>query len=486
MKKICPNCGKEVDPEAKYCPFCHFNLVNNEETIVTIDVGLLGRREVSGSDEESDKPPEKEESATETATPPSKPKSPKQVKPAEQSLAKSPSKPKTEESKLKKSKKTDPVPPAHATSLLKNKKHFNIWPIVSAVAILLVAVLVMGSTSFYSRKQQVNRIETAIKNDKVSHLVAADKQKITAKKLKPLSDYYKKNPKAYKKLKKDLMGKNDGPIRLIQDGHYLGLFPRYVVQLPTYKLQVKNDYQHTAVTVNGEHFDQAAQVLPGRYKIKAETSYLGQTAKDEKTVDVWSDQESKVKLNVGSFKVKSAPNAKDYLNNKLAAQLDGKGEKTFTDMPLTKDFSLYVAKNSNGKLVKSKMIANATAIVRKHNNHVFDLTWGSSSVKALLEKNFNKLNAKDFINGKKNPNYAQLKKIVRTWKKTPSLTSYKVKVKQHNKNLKSLNYSVTFDFKFNMGGTSRQVMKFTNASIKKSQAGLKIDSIGSGRLLGAR
>lgn len=192
MKKICPNCGKEVDPEAKYCPFCHFNLVNNEETIVTIDVGLLGRREVSGSDEESDKPPEKEESATETATPPEKPK--------------------TEESKLKKSKKTDPVPPAHATSLLKNKKHFNIWPIVSAVAILLVAVLVMGSTSFYSRKQQVNRIETAIKNDKVSHLVAADKQKITAKKLKPLSDYYKKNPKAYKKLKKDLMGKNDGPI----------------------------------------------------------------------------------------------------------------------------------------------------------------------------------------------------------------------------------------------------------------------------------
>lgn len=192
MKKICPNCGKEVDPEEKYCPFCHFNLVNNEETIVTIDVGLLGRREVSGSDEESDKPPEKEESATETATPPEKPK--------------------TEESKLKKSKKTDPVPPAHATSLLKNKKHFNIWPIVSAVAILLVAVLVMGSTSFYSRKQQVNRIETAIKNDKVSHLVAADKQKITAKKLKPLSDYYKKNPKAYKKLKKDLMGKNDGPI----------------------------------------------------------------------------------------------------------------------------------------------------------------------------------------------------------------------------------------------------------------------------------
>lgn len=42
MKKICPNCGKEVDPEEKYCPFCHFNLVNNDETMVIVNVGLLG------------------------------------------------------------------------------------------------------------------------------------------------------------------------------------------------------------------------------------------------------------------------------------------------------------------------------------------------------------------------------------------------------------------------------------------------------------
>ena len=42
MKKICPNCGKEVDPEEKYCPFCHFNLVNNDETMVIVNAGLLG------------------------------------------------------------------------------------------------------------------------------------------------------------------------------------------------------------------------------------------------------------------------------------------------------------------------------------------------------------------------------------------------------------------------------------------------------------
>ena len=42
MKKICPNCGKEVDPEEKYCPFCHFNLVNNDETMVIVNIGLLG------------------------------------------------------------------------------------------------------------------------------------------------------------------------------------------------------------------------------------------------------------------------------------------------------------------------------------------------------------------------------------------------------------------------------------------------------------
>lgn len=65
MKKICPNCGKEVDPEEKYCPFCHFNLVNNDETMVTVNIGLLGLKnnESTKKDEEKIQSEKKESDA---------------------------------------------------------------------------------------------------------------------------------------------------------------------------------------------------------------------------------------------------------------------------------------------------------------------------------------------------------------------------------------------------------------------------------------
>ncbi|WP_249357347.1 zinc-ribbon domain-containing protein [Lactobacillus helveticus] len=65
MKKICPNCGKEVDPEEKYCPFCHFNLVNNDETMVTVNIGLLGLKNNESTKKDEEKiQSEKEKSDT--------------------------------------------------------------------------------------------------------------------------------------------------------------------------------------------------------------------------------------------------------------------------------------------------------------------------------------------------------------------------------------------------------------------------------------
>lgn len=448
MKKICPNCGREVDPEAEYCPFCHFNLVNNDKTMVTVDVGLLGRKRKSHFIKKKPK-----KAATKFAP----------------------------KSKLKKTPKANPVPPAHA-SKIQPKKKMHLWSGIGALIVLVIAVLIMGSTSFYSRKSQLNRIEDSIRNGKVDHLVAADKQKITPQKLKPLSDYYRKNPRAYKKLKKNLLGKNDGSIRVIQAGHYLSIFPRYVVQLPTYQLTVKNPYQHTAVMVNDQHFKNGAKVLPGRYRIKAENIYLGQTTKSEKTIDLWSDKASQVKLNVGTFKIKSVANGKVYLNNKLVTQLDNRGQKTFDDVPLTHDFSLYVAKKKNGKLIKSRKITNAASKIKAKQNIVFNLPIGNSSVQSLLERNFNKPKATDFVGGKKNSSFTQIKKIVGAFKKSPNLTSYQAKARQDNKNLSSLRYHVIFECKFNMGGTSKQVIRFHNASVKKTHAGMKIVSIGIGKL----
>lgn len=466
MKKICPNCGKEVDPEEKYCPFCHFNLVNNDETMVIVNVGLLGLK-----NNESTAKKDKEKAQAEE----------------KKSVAK-PEKKKQSESKTiisKSYKKPTPLP-----KFKKKKFHFK-WSILVEVVVAVIAILVMFGTNYYSCKAQISQIETGLKNGKVNNVVTKGNVPLTAKNLMPLKEYYKNNPAAYKKLKKSLMGKNNLPIKLIKQGHYFLFFPRYVVQLPTYKLSVVNDYHHSTVTVNGAKFTKKQKVFPGVYNIEAKSSYLGQTAKFKKTVNVWKDQTAEVKLNAKTIKVQGIPNGKLYLNNHNIGKLDKKGNLILEDVPLTKPFSIYAAKKQKGKLVKTKRVKNVPAAIKGSKNvAVLKLDWQQSkNVGKLLEDNFNYPNSKDFIGGSKNKSYVELRTLVSNWRNSPNLTKYHANITVNNKSLNDIHYSVEFNFAFNKNGKRYkrvQVMKFRNASARSTSKGLKIKTIGGGRIVSSK
>ncbi|MBN6050295.1 TcaA 3rd/4th domain-containing protein [Lactobacillus helveticus] len=483
MKKICPNCGKEVDPEEKYCPFCHFNLVNNDETMVTVNIGLLGLKnnESTKKDEEKIQSEKKESDAK-----------PEKKKQPEKAVSKS------NEDKKRKIEKNEiipsPLPPKKKPMPLpkskKKKFHFK-WSILIEIVVAVIAILVMVGTNYYSCKAQISRIETGLKNGEVNNVVTNGKVPLTAKNLTPLKEYYKNNPAAYKKLKKSLMGKNNLPIKLIKQGHYFLFFPRYVVQLPTYELNVVNDYHHSTVTVNGMKFVKKQKVFPGAYNIEAKSSYLGQIAKFKKTVNVWKDQTAEVNLNAKTIKVQGMPNGKLYLNNHNIGKLDKKGNLVLEDVPLTKPFSMYVAKKQKGKLVKTKQVRDVPAVIKGSKNvAVLKLDWQQSkNVGKLLEDNFNYPNSKDFIGGSKNKSYVELRTLVSNWRNSPNLTKYHANITVNNKSLNDIRYSVEFNFAFNKNGKRYkrvQVMKFRSASARSTSKGLKIKTIGGGRIVSSK
>lgn len=287
------------------------------------------------------------------------------------------------------------------------------------------------------------------------------------------------------------MGKNNLPIKLIKQGHYFLFFPRYVVQLPTYELNVVNDYHHSTVTVNGMKFVKKQKVFPGAYNIEAKSSYLGQTAKFKETVNVWKDQTAEVNLNAKTIKVQGMPNGKLYLNNHNIGKLDKKGNLVLEDVPLTKPFSMYVAKKQKGKLVKTKQIKDVPAVIKGSKNvAVLKLDWQQSkNVGKLLEDNFNYPNSKDFIGGSKNKSYVELRTLVSNWRNSPNLTKYHANITVNNKSLNDIRYSVEFNFAFNKNGKRYkrvQVMKFRSASARSTSKGLKIKTIGGGRIVSSK
>ncbi|RVU71017.1 MULTISPECIES: hypothetical protein [Lactobacillus] len=90
--------------------------------------------------------------------------------------------------------------------------------------------------------------------------------------------YYRTHLGAYHKLKQDLVGKNQGPIKLAKKGHYWLIFPRYALELPAYRLAVSNNSSRAKLSVNDQAYEKTIKVLPGEYKVAAKADYLGQSA----------------------------------------------------------------------------------------------------------------------------------------------------------------------------------------------------------------
>lgn len=152
---------------------------------------------------------------------------------------------------------------------------------------------------------------------------------------------------------------------------------------------------------------------------------------------------------------------------------------------------MYVAKKQKGKLVKTKQVRDVPAVIKGSKNvAVLKLDWQQSkNVGKLLEDNFNYPNSKDFIGGSKNKSYVELRTLVSNWRNSPNITKYHANITVNNKSLNDIRYSVEFNFAFNKNGKRYkrvQVMKFRSASARSTSKGLKIKTIGGGRIVSSK
>ncbi|RVU71016.1 MULTISPECIES: hypothetical protein [Lactobacillus] len=185
-------------------------------------------------------------------------------------------------------------------------------------------------------------------------------------------------------------------------------------------------------------------------------------------------------VNTRTFKIKSKPHAAVYLNNRLVGKLNKKGYFTFADLPLNDQVVLYVAQKQRGKLVKSQQITDlAKVLKKKKGTPTIQLQFKQKSMNKLLATNFTKPNQKDFVGGKRNRDYQELKRLVKGWTQNPNMIKYHATVKLRNKNRKRLNYNVIFRFYFPEHQITKQIMSFQNGVISHHQ----IKAIGGGKLI---
>ncbi|RVU71018.1 MULTISPECIES: zinc-ribbon domain-containing protein [Lactobacillus] len=142
MKRICPNCGKEVSPEEEICPQCGFNLYGEANPDIPTNLGLLGLKrppKLLQPDRSQPAYPKMQARAptvpTVKATHPTEPTQPARAKPKPQRSQ--PTHPPVTRTHLKQEK-----------AKKKSHKKLYVFTLITAVLCLLIAI----GYNYYSRK----------------------------------------------------------------------------------------------------------------------------------------------------------------------------------------------------------------------------------------------------------------------------------------------------------------------------------------------
>lgn len=448
MKKKCPNCGTEVDEDAEFCTNCWYVFDRDD---FPEDLGLLGVISSSMSTPQNSKSqlPPRQPSAPTNPKPVSrpiiktqpaikpviKPKTPKltpaQPKPTPLQSKPTQPKPKTKQAPLKpiaakpktfKQQMNEPIKleqkkkqnNSKLSSMVDDNPYIRALYRLIGIFILLIAVFavvcVIGS-NHYSKDKQVATLTTDLNHPqkKIEQAHFANK-KLTAADVKPLQEYYAEHPAAFKKLKHDL-NKNKAALKLVQNGNYFSLFPKYILELPIYKVTVETNQAASGLTVNQKDYGQlnkekTLKLYPGTYNFVV-TKKKQKVTKQE---DVWTSKNVVLKT----------------------------------------------------KIIKKKKIKPKKKILTS-----------SQMIVALLERNFRKPHAKDFVRGTNNASYQILANTTKNTQRVNVRLRSKIKTGKNN-------YFVAYQVVYKFTSGARRIFNYSNCTIKNGQ----IVSIGNSRLVG--
>lgn len=441
MKKKCPNCGAEVDEDAEFCTNCWYVFDRDD---FPEDLGLLGVisssmttpqpsksqiPQMQPSVPTNPKPISRPAIKTQPAIKPVvKPKAPKlapaqakpvppKTKPKQATLKPIAAKPKTFKQQMNEPIKLDQKKKQNnskSSSMVDNNPYIRALYRLIGVFILLIAVFavicVIGS-NHYSKDKQVATLTAALNHPQkqIDHTHFANK-KLTSAAIKPLQEYYAEHPAAFNKLKRNLKN-NKAKLKLVQSGNYFSLFPKYVLELPTYKVKVSTNQAASALMVNQKDYGQlnkakTLKLYPGIYNFVV----TKKKQKATKQADIWAS------MNV-------------VLKTKIV-------------------------KKKKAKPKKKKVLTSSQMIV------------------ALLERNFSKPRAQDFVRGTNNASYQILANTTKNTQKVNVRLRSKIETGKNN-------YFVSYQVVYKFTSGARRTFNYSNCTIKNGQ----IVSIGNSRLI---
>lgn len=466
-KRFCPNCGTQVKPDADFCPNCGTRISQPNST-----------------------PPKRQEYKAAIKAQPQR-----QVNNAQAS--RQPMKKKTK--------------------------------ILIGIGIMFLAAFIVfyaWGTNHYTRANQIDRIRADLVDTKADFAkdVVADNStmQVTDSSLKPMQTYFSEHQGAADKLMNKVNNEESlFGIRLVQSGHHLLFFPKYVLRVPTYRPAVATNHADSEVSLEGKpigkvvHGDFNSQMeygkeLPrlfmGTYHVKVKSNISGRTLSVSSTNDIGSNDTIDLAIRTESFTVKSIPGAKLFLNDKEAGILDKNGKLSFKNYPVTDKLRMYVEAKIDKKTIRSESINYGDLTYDSSDNHkTYEPTWkgliDKETAENILEENFKNPDEDYFVNGAENKSYQELRSMVKGFDNDDDIEDYEmecqvVSITPASNSSSNVVYKITYTFTHE-DYERKQVMLYKGASFHSSgnedqdddddydsdNGNQKIRSIGSGKII---
>lgn len=397
----------------------------------------------------------------------------------------------------------------------KRKQRLVIGLLLGTCSVLFFAFWGMN---YYSRDNQLSQITNYLENPNkkgfAAYIVSDKIGAISETDLKPFRTFLVNNPTETNNLIKAISHNKSykSSIKLIKDGAYWLVFPRYKLSLPTYSLTVTTNHANSKLKINNNYKSMSKQgntyavslnkLIVGQYSLSTHVKLSGRDLSSTKSINLFNNQTVKMDIKTLTFTVQSLPNASVYINNKKVATLNEQGKTTINNYPITSKTKIFVSYENNDSTIDSEISSSLAHFAqkgkavgnlqKKNGKYVYMPTWqglaSSQEAKTLLAKAFSKkITSGDFVNSTNNTDYKTLKKMFKGFNKDSKIKSYStsvkiIKVLPLGNNESQISYEVTYKFK-HKSDTRIQVMKYTNAVLYKKGNNIKIQSVGGGSII---
>lgn len=402
------------------------------------------------------------------------------------------------------------------------KKKTKVLITIGVAFLAAFTIFYSWGSSHYSKENQINRIKTDLIDTKsgLAKDVIADNSsmQVTDEALKPTQTYFAEHHSDANQLINNL--KQDRPyykIYLVQSGHHLLFFPKYVLKVPTISTAVVTNHASSTVSVNNKNVGSVKEgnfnsenqdnkygiklnrLFVGTYHVKVKSNISGKNLSTTSNYDLWSNGAIDMSIRTENFTVKSIPGATLYLNGKDVGTLNKKGKISFKDYPVTDKLKIYVeAKVGKDNLKSQEINYGDIQYDNANDSHkTIEPEWdgliSKEDAQRILEDNFRNPDEDAFLNGAENKSYQELRKMDKGYDEDENITSYDmscsvVSISPAPNKSSSVVYKITFTFESD-DTERKQVLLYKGASFSLSdsdeedEASQKIKSIGNGKIV---